>query len=99
MDLIRVPDMLATMQMRGQDGNRLPFSITFVTANLTAGTGGERISYEQAELLGSGMSSSELRNPDHYANYTRNLQGVGTNEIRKFHPLLVETFNGKTVVL
>ncbi|WP_342645006.1 hypothetical protein [Mucilaginibacter sp. CSA2-8R] len=98
-DLIRVADMLEIMQMRSDDGNLIPFSITFVTANKKEGTGGQRISYEAAVLYGFAKSNSTIRNPAHHANYTRNLVGVGTNEIRKFHPLLVEYFNGKTVIL
>lgn len=91
--------MLEIMQMRGDDGNLIPFSITFITANKKEGTGGKRITYEAAIIHGWALSKSELRNPNHFENYTRNLQGVGTNEIRKFHPLLVDFFNGKTVCL
>jgi len=99
MDWIRIADMLATMQMRGQDGERIPFSITFVTASLKEDTGGQRITYEEAVLVGGGTSNSDLKNPDHFANYTRNLKAVGTDELRKFRPLLVDYFNGKTVTL
>jgi len=91
--------MLTTMQMRSQDGQLIPFSITFVTADLKQGSGGKRITYKEAVLVGNAISKSDQRNPDHFANYTRNLMGFETNEIRKFHPLLVDTFNGKTVTL
>ena len=41
------------------------------------------------------------RNPNHYDNYTRNLQvcvnGFPTSERRKFHPPLVSRFNGMVV--
>jgi hypothetical protein len=91
--------MLAIMMMRDQEGNRLPFSITFTTASISAGTGGERITYEKAVLVGSGTSKSEQRNPDHFSNYTRLLKGEGTEELRKFRPLLVDLFNGKIPIL
>ena len=91
--------MLAIMQMRDQEGNRLPFKITYTTASLSAGTGGERITYESAVLVGGAISKSEQKNPDHFANYTRLLKGEGTEEVRKFRPLLVDSFNGKKVIL
>lgn len=99
MELIRVNDMLKTMQMRDSEQKLIPFQLTFITCDLKQQTGGKRISYDAAVLVGSGASRSDDRNPSHFSNYTRNLKGEGTEAIRKFHPLLVESFNGKTVVL
>ena len=99
MELIRVADMLQTMQMRNADRTPIPFSIRFVTCDQKQGTGGKRIEYSEAVLVGGGVSKSEEKNPGHFANYTRNLKGIGTEQIRKFHPLLVEEFNGKKVIL
>ncbi|GAA4327439.1 hypothetical protein GCM10023149_30820 [Mucilaginibacter gynuensis] len=99
MEIIRVNEMLAVMEMKGADGLPIPWSGRFIELNLKAGTGGKRISVKNVVLLGGGQSKSNYRNPNHYQNFTRNFRSINNQEIRKFHPLLMETFNDMRVVL
>ncbi len=93
MEMISVKDMLWTMQLRTSDGELIPFSIRFVTCNLKAGTGGDIIHLERAVVVGNGKSKGELRNPDHFTNYTRNIRAAEGDKIIKIHALLVIEFN------
>jgi len=89
--------MLKTMEMRGEDGERIPFSITFVTCNLKRDEGGLKIHLEQVVLLGGSSSKSRAKNPNHYENYTRNIRAVEGDRLIKIHPLLVTEFNGQKI--
>ena len=97
MELIRITDMLKTMQMRGEDRDPIPFSITFVTCNLKMDEGGEKITIKKAVLVGSGKSKSKMKNPNHYSNYTRNIRSVNSDRILKMHPILVTRFNRQKI--
>ena len=97
MELIRITDMLKTMQMRGEDREPIPFSITFVTCNVKTDEGGEKITIKEAVLVGSGNSKSETKNPNHFTNYTRNIRSINSDRIIKIHPLLVTLFNGQKI--
>ena len=79
-------------------GNRQTFSITWVTNNSKLGTGGDKITLENAVLVGSGNSKSEKKNPDHYQNFTRNIKALDSDRIIKIHVLLVTRFNGMGVI-
>ncbi len=98
MQLIRVTDMLKTMQMHGQDREPVPFSLTFVTCNLQKNEGGEKITLKKAVLVGSVKSKSKTKNPNHYSNYTRNIRSINSDRIITIHPLLVTRFNGQKIV-
>lgn len=76
-----------------------PFEVTFVTCDRKKGTGGKKLTIKQAVIDGGSKSNSELRNPNHGKNYTRNLRSVDSDKIIKFHPLLVTRFNGQPVML
>lgn len=91
--------MLNTMAMRGQDRELIPFSITFVTCDLTKGTGGEKITLDKAVLVGGRSSRSGVRNPNHHRNYTRNIRHIESDRIIKIHALLVTRFNDYKVTL
>ena len=97
-EFISVRDMLNTMMMRGQDRELIPFSITFVTADLKKGTGGKKITYDSAVFVG-GPSKREgkARNPNHYDNMTRNIRHRDSDRITTIHPHLVIKFNGLKV--
>ena len=86
--------MLKTMAMRGDDGQRIPFSITFVTCDLKKDEGGNKIHLSEAVLVGGSNSASRSKNPNHYENYTRNIRTVAGDRLIKIHPLLVTEFNG-----
>lgn len=87
------------MDMKGEDNQPIPFAFTFVTCNLKKETGGKRITIDKAVIVGGVVSNSTLKDQNHFKNYTRNFRSVNNQEIRQFHPLLVETFNGMKVVL
>lgn len=84
--------------------------MTFITADLHKGTGGELISVENFHKH-NWLSPAEFRkqqklqptssmikkDPRHYENSTRNIVLVG-GEIRKVHMRLIRTFNSKTVL-
>lgn len=83
--------------MRGEDHDPIPFSITFVTCDLNKDEGGDKITIKKAILVGSGSSKSEVKNPNHFANYTRNIRSVNSDRILKIHPPLVTRFNGQKI--
>lgn len=85
--------------MRGADGEFLPNEITFVTCDRKKGTGGKKITIKKAVPIGGPQSASELRNPNHYRNYTRNIRSVDSDKIIKIHPLLITRFNGQPIML
>ncbi|WP_353183578.1 hypothetical protein [Parapedobacter lycopersici] len=97
MDIISVRDMLNTMQLRGEDGELIPFSITFVTCDEKNDTGGNKITLDQAVLIGGPSKKTGGRNPNHFANYTRNIRHVDGDRIVKVHALLVTRFNGMRI--
>jgi hypothetical protein len=100
MEMIRVPDMLNVMNQRDGNGEFIPFGeITWVTCNKANNTGGEKISLSNAVLNGNGNSKAEKYNPDHFANYTRNIRAADGNRIMKLHVLLITRFNGAKVIL
>ena len=82
------------MEMRGDDGCLIPFSITFVTCDLKKDDGGNKITLPEAILVGGACSTSKAKNPQHYDNYTRNIRAAGGDRLIKIHPLLVTQFNG-----
>ncbi|MDB4919844.1 hypothetical protein [Mucilaginibacter sp.] len=99
MEFVRISEMLQIMGMKDEDGQPIPFKFRFDTCNLKDGTGGKRISMTDVILVGGAVSRSNTQNPGHFANYTRNFRSINNQEIRKFHPLLVEEFNDMRVIL
>lgn len=97
--MIRVADMLRMMNEWESSGNRVPFSITWVTCNMKQNTGGEKITLDRAVLVGSGVSKSRDRNPNHFENYTRNIKSAEGDRIMKIHVLHITQFNGKKIIL
>ncbi|KAA8483855.1 hypothetical protein BDE36_1776 [Arcticibacter tournemirensis] len=89
--------MLYQMSRRDHEGEYIPFTITFVTCNLKLNTGGEKITLEQAVYVGGPSKADKVRNPNHAANYTRNIRSIDGDRIIKIHPLLVTQFNGRKV--
>lgn len=97
-EFISVKDMCDIMQMRGEDRELIPFSITFVTADLKKGTGGKKITFDEAVFEGGPSRRTEKkRNPNHFKNFTRNIRHRRSDRIITIHPLLVLKFNGMIV--
>jgi hypothetical protein len=99
MEVIKVNEMLAIMNTRDEAGELIPATIRAITCNVKKGTGGKRITYKDVILVGGSTSNSTVRNPNHFQNFTRNIKSIRNSEIREFHPLLAEEFNGMRVVL
>lgn len=99
MEMIRIAEMLTIMNTWEKRGERVPFSITWVKCDEKQGTGGEKITLDQAVLVGNAHSKSEKRNPNHFENYTRNIRAYEGDRIMKIHIPLVTRFNGKQVIL
>ncbi len=99
MEFIRVSEMLGIMDMKNEDGQPIPFDFSFITCNIKNNTGGKRIEMKNAVIVGGAATKSAVRDQDHYGNYTRNFRSVNNDQIRQFHPPLVEIFNGMKVVL
>ena len=97
-EFISVKDMCDIMQMRGEDRELIPFSLTFVTADLKKGTGGKKITFDDAIFVGGpSRSSDKKKNANHYANFTRNIRHRQSDRIITIHPILVLKFNGLIV--
>jgi hypothetical protein len=104
-DSITLKEVLSELD----SGRKIP-SMTFITADLHKGTGGELITaenfhkhnwlspaeYRKQQKL-QPTSSMIKKDPRHYENSTRNIIMAGS-EIRKVHIRLIRTFNGKTVL-
>lgn len=88
------------------------FSMTVVTADMRKGTGGElrhypiaqrcRLQEMPANILkrnGIPSTATDSRNPNHWANKTRNIFIPATGAIRKVHIKLIVAFNNKRVLL
>lgn len=91
--------MLSTMQMSTSGGDLIPFSISFVTCNLKANTGGKIITLDKAILYGGPGSKKTKKNANHFKNYTRNIMAAEGDQIIKIHALLVIKFNGMKTIL
>lgn len=87
------------------------FQISFITSDDQKGTGGELISVARARKHGwlspaerkqqqRMQPSSNLlkKDPQHFANSTRNIQLLNNSDIRKIHIRLIRKFNHKTVL-
>lgn len=90
--------MLNVMQMRGEDRELIPFSITFVTADRKKREGGKKITFDEAVFVGGPSRADKVRDPHHYYNYTRNIRHRQSDRIVTIHPHLVLVFNGLKVV-
>lgn len=86
------------------------FSIRFITANLAKGTGGEIRELSRVRIARSDGNNNTTagkaavvtksmitRNPQHHANFTRNLETIG-KQIVKVHPILITHINNAEVI-
>jgi len=96
-EFISIKDMDNIMKMRGHDRELIPFSMTFVTADLKKNEGGQKITFDEAVFVGGPSSKESRKNANHYENYTRNIRHRNSDRIVKIHLLLVLKFNGMTV--
>jgi hypothetical protein len=102
--MLKLKDALKVMEILLASGRPKPFSITFITADLSRNTGGEVVHYERAVL-------SRLKKPGrpgksqkakggiqyHQKNRTRNICALGNSEVRKLHIDLILEINGQPI--
>lgn len=96
-DTITLKEALEIMNQVDKKGDPLPFSIEAVTCDLHRKKGGYRLIYQRAIQCNAKGGRVQTFFNDH--NNVRNIKGVGTNEIRSVHPILIVKLNGKTVTL
>lgn len=108
---IRLTEVLDLMDALDSNGDPIPFSIRFVTANRKDKTGGEIITIDKAvKCVGKDKKGNPVidtrrketpdltkpKNPNHWSNATRNLF-LPNGQIRKVHIRLIIEFNGQKV--
>ena len=107
MNTITLLDMLKEMETGAV------FSLTLIRYDRKRKTGGQVVTYDEARLYQPAQKSTSSvnahrmaaiktsRRPNHGQWFTRNIQllqdGYPIDMIRKIHPPLVVTFNGKTL--
>ena len=106
--MIRLVDALNLMNEMDQEDKPVPFSIKFVTFNRRNDTGGELISIDQAVkcitkrkgkiVYDLRKMTTQKKPPNHFKNSTRNINIVGTDQIRKCNIRLITEFNGQKVI-
>lgn len=111
---IYLTDVLAQMKTLDKNGKAVPFSIAVRTFQKYSKTGGAYKYYEKAKLVmveenNNKDSITSLRtvprqktsfkkNPNHYANKTRNIKVLPQGDIKKINIRFIVEFNGKKVI-
>ncbi|TSE02379.1 hypothetical protein FOF46_30745 [Aquimarina algiphila] len=100
------------MRQLDKEGNPIPFSMEVRTWNNQNKMGGKLKVYENAVLcmpkekekvrdwakvLSVKTQEVKRKNPNHFKNYTRNIE-LSTGEVKKINILLITKFNGLEVV-
>ena len=107
--MIRLIDALNLMDEVDREENPIPFSLKYITYNRKKKSGGEIIEIDKAVkcvAMRGGKIVYDTRkkekdiskNPNHFKNSTRNLNIVGTDQIRKCNIRLITEFNGQKVI-
>ncbi|MCK9402921.1 MAG: hypothetical protein M0Q26_05950 [Chitinophagaceae bacterium] len=102
MDTISLQDLISCMD-KGET-----FAIGFRTLDQHKNTGGEYVGFAQAckhrhatadeRKAVNRLKQDLLKNPNHYANSTRNIRVLATGNIVKIHLRLITMFNYKAVL-
>lgn len=106
-------ESITIKQMLEDMGKGRPFSLTYVTADTTKGTGGKLVKIASAILSGynladgtrvtasvmnkAGLTGKSSKKPNHSAHFTRNIL-LKDSTLRKVHIDLVTEYNGKKVL-
>ncbi|MHB8209078.1 hypothetical protein [Mucilaginibacter sp.] len=98
--MVQLRDALNIMDARHPGGEPIPFSLTFITCNLTEKTGGERRSYEGVILAGGQFGKKNSpKNANHYDNGTRNVNIPGKSRPVTIHIYLITHLNNERVII
>ena len=107
---ISLKNAVAIIDRVDASGNAIPFYLTFRTYQKFSKTGGKLLEYNQVKKLRSKKtipSNASLlvavqtpvatkRNPNHYANRTRNLE-LQNGDKKKIHIRLIMSINGQKI--
>lgn len=107
---ISLTDALRAMNSYDSQGNPIPFSISWLSANLEAETGGEWkhmraafLSYQNKSgtrnYTGKMVEKKQPRATNHWLNGTRDIFPDGGNRLHCIHIWLIMEFNGKEVII
>lgn len=94
MEFIKMKDIVKVMSRTDRFNEPLPFSITFVTCDEKRGTGGEKITLNEAICIGGPSTRNMIRDPHHDLNFTRNIRAKNGDKIITVSALLITRFNG-----
>ncbi len=94
MEIILLDDALKLLARVDKFGRPVPVALTAISLDIARKTGGQRIHYSQAVLCKPGSTGKKNFN---YRNNTINIKGLGNNEVRSIHPILITHIDGKEV--
>lgn len=98
--MILLSDALRIMASNDPAGNFIPFDLTYITCNVTDGSGGRRVTVTGAALAGGAFGKKESpKKANHFLNGTRNIMVPGKPRPVKIHNLLITHFNGEEVII
>ncbi len=99
------------MEKRDHRNWPVPFSIEFVTCNRATGSGGELVKlsnvvlYKNQKAAGGPAkpgrpegTQAPAKNPNHWANATRNIYLLDSNQIRKINIRLILKLNNQSIL-
>jgi hypothetical protein len=89
--------MLTELGKTDKQGNHLPAELRYTTANLQEGTGGDWVTRPGMVLMNRPNSKGE-KDANHDLNSTRNFYDTVNQKYVKIHPILIDRFQGKTVI-
>lgn len=110
-ETIFLSEALKIIDRQDKIGGAIPFDLTFRSLQRNSKTGGKLYTYEQVKkyrkkkyehsetAMLNAVQSGERpqKNPNHFANRTRNLE-LQNGEIKKIHIRLIISINGKTII-
>jgi len=102
--MITLMDALNKMDERDRHGEPIPFDIEFVTCDRRRKRGGEIIIMKNAvkslkRKPSPALAPGQARPaPKHGQNSTRNIQCIGSSQIRKINIRLITKLNGENIV-
>lgn len=90
------------MEQKDAKGRPVPFSIIFCTSDRKKSAGGEIISLDNVVLSKNdnnkkASKTGKTKKQNHFANFTRNIKILSSEEIRKVHGRLIGFINGHNV--
>lgn len=109
-ETIHLSDVLKLMTAHDSKGNPIPFSISYLSADLEAKTGGQWKHHPIAfcsfqnrsgtkNYTGASAEKKRPKKTNHWLNATRNIYLQQANQLHCIHIWLIFEFNGKEVII